>query len=162
MKTNTIRIKPDRLGFPLETCAVGRLSSAVFTIGGDIPDDIASIAVEVEYKDGDTEGRYTAAATRQEDGTHRAYLAPAYFPATSDSLKYHVLGIDERNNPRWLGTGALRILDNPADGSPVVPSVLPRNLYAYNPATRLYHKISAEANDLGEISVSIDQEGVKL
>ena len=112
--------------------------------------------------DGDEKKRYTAAGTRQADGTFRVYLAPAYFPAESDHLKYHVLGMDAQENPRWLGSGMLRIFDNPADGSPIAPDILPRNSYAYNPQTGLYYKIVAEVNDLGEITLSTEQEGVAL
>ena len=162
MKTNEITIRADRLNIPLETCAVGKLSSAVFTIGGDIPDDIAALAVVVEYKDGNEINRYTAAATAQGDGTWRVYLAPAYFPAASESLKYHVIGTDNQERPRWLGTGNLRIFDNPADGSAVMPDILPRNLYAYNPTTGLYYKVVAEINEMGEVTISAEQEGVTL
>ncbi len=162
MKTNVIQIDPDRLDLPLAPCAVGVLSSAEFTVCGDIPDDISALAVAVEYIDGQSVARYTAPGTRADDGTWRVYLAPGYFPAKSDGLKYHVVGTDTRGNPRWLGTGLLRVFANPANGSPVAPDVIPRNSYAYNPVTGLYHKIVAEVNDLGEITLSTEQEGVCL
>lgn len=162
MKENHVHLRPDRLDLPLAPCACGRLSSAVITVGGDIPDDVGNLAVYVEYMDGGEKKRYTAAGTRQADGTFRVYLAPAYFPAASDTLKYHVIGMDDHSNPRWLGSGVLRIFDNPAEGGGEVPDILPRNLYAYNPVTGLYHKLVAEVNDLGEISVSVNQEGVNL
>lgn len=167
MKTNHITLRPDKLGIPLECCAVGRASSAVFTIGGDIPDDIESLGVCVEYLDGDTVERYTAAGTRlpAADGnpeTWRVYFAPSYFPAESDALKYHVIGVDASGNPRWLGTGNLRIFDNPADGSGAAPSIIPAGSYAYNPLTGLYYKLIAEQNEYGVITVSVDQTGVEL
>ena len=40
--------------------------------------------------------------------------------------------------------------------------VLARNLYAYNPVTHLYHKITAEADAEGNITIALDQEGVTL
>ena len=162
MKTNIVTLRPDRLNFPLEECPVGRLSSAVFVIVGDIPDDIEGMSVVVEYMDNQTKRHYIAHATRQADGTFRAYIAPAYFPAVSNALKYHVVGEDEHQHPRWLGSGLLRILDNPADGSAVIPDILPRNLYAYNPTTGLYYKVVAEVNELGEVTVNVDQEGIAL
>ena len=164
MNTNKITVRPDRLYCPLEPLAVGALSSAVAIIGGDIPDDIESMVLSIEYTD-ETSGEtayYKAAATEQADGTWRAYIAPAYFPAASTSLKYHVIGTDSSGNPRWLGTGLLRILENPANGSAEVPDVLPRNLYAYNAKTGLYYKVIAEANEDGEITIAVDQEGVNL
>lgn len=168
MKENHIVIKADRLNFPLEQQAVGRLSSAVFVVEGDIPDDTAAISVKIEYVETPATqstsaviSLYTANGTLQEDGTWRVYLAPAYFPARDD-LSYHVMSEDGEGNPRWLGTGRLVILDNPSDGSPVMPDILPRNTYAYNPETGLYYKLVAEVNELGEVQVAVDQEGVEL
>lgn len=167
MKTNVIKLRPDRLNIPLATCPVGKLSSAVFVICGDIPDDVDSLAVEIERSpDPDTHQprpNYTAAATRQTDGTFRCYLSPFYFPEIAPDLHYHVMGTDTAApmaNPRWLGTGALRILENPANGSSVTPEIIPADTYIRNPVTGLYHKLVAEINEDGEISVSIEQEGI--
>lgn len=162
MKTNCITLRPDRLDLPLDPCACGRLSSAIITVGGEIPGDITGIAVAVEYMDGRDKKRYTAAATKQADGTFRAYLAPAYFPASSDQLKYHVIGMDTNENPRWLGTGLLRIIDNPANGSPVTPEILPRNLYVYSPTRQCYFKVIAKENEYGEIRLDVDETEVHL
>lgn len=160
MKTNFIELRPDRLDLPLDPLACGRLSSAVITVGGEIPDDIEAIAIDVEYMDGDEKKRYTAAGTRQADGTFRVYLAPAYFPAESDQLKYHVLGMDAQENPRWLGSGMMRIFDNPADGSPIAPEILPRNLYAYSPTRKCYFKVIARENEYGDIQLDVDETPV--
>ena len=92
MKTNHIELKPDRLNFPLATLSVGKLSSAVLTVGGDIPDDTAAVVVKVEYAEGEY---YIAAGARQTDGTWRVYLAPGYFPATATAFKYHVYITDQ-------------------------------------------------------------------
>ena len=110
--------------------------------------------------DGDEKKRYTAAGTRQADGTFRVYLAPAYFPAESDQLKYHVLGMDAQENPRWLGSGMMRIFDNPADGSPIAPEILPRNLYAYSPTRKCYFKVIARENEYGDIQLDVDETPV--
>ena len=167
MKAQHIRIRPDRLNAPLATCNVGRLSSAVFVIGGDVPDDIDTIAVQIgRTPDPNTHQprpNYTAAATRQTDGTFRCYLSPFYFPEIAPDLHYHVIGTDTAAptaNPRWLGTGDLRILENPANGSSVSPEIIPADTYIRNPATGLYHKLVAEVNEDGELSVAIEKEGI--
>ena len=91
----------------------------------------------------------------------RAYLSPFLFPDVSDALEYHIVGADVHGNARWLGTGALIVRDNPADGSPVVPEIIPADTYIRNPVTGLYHKLVAEVNDLGEIAVAVDPEGIE-
>lgn len=168
MKANYIHLRPDRLNQPLATCPVGKLSSAVFIICGDIPDDVDALAVQVERTvDPQTHQprpNFTAAATRQADGTFRCYLSPFCFPDVSaEGLCYHVVATDQQAptpNPRWLGTGALRVLENPANGSPVTPEIIPRDCYAYNPVTGLYHKIVAEVNEDGQITIATEQQGI--
>lgn len=165
MKENIVTIRADRLNRPTESCFVGKLSSAVFRIVGDIPDDIGGMTVQIGRTEDATTHQprenFTAAATRQDDGTFRCYLAPYYFPDVSDQLQYHIIGADAQGNARWLGTGALIVRDNPANGSPVVPEIIPADTYIRNPATGLYHKLTAEVNDLGELIAGVDPEGIE-
>lgn len=166
MKENQVTIRADRLNRPLETCFVGKLSSAVFRIVGDIPDDIGGVTVQIGRTEDATTHRprpnYTVASNRNADGkTFRCYLAPFCFPDVSDALEYHVLGTDEHGNARWLGSGPLIVRDNPANGSPVPPEIIPADTYIRNPVTGLYHRLVAEVNDLGEITVAADPEGIE-
>lgn len=165
MKDIRVTIRADRLNRPLETCFVGKLSSAVFSIAGDIPDDIDGMTVQIGRTADPTTHQsrpnFTAAATRKVDGTFRCYLSPFLFPDVSDALEYHVLGLDLNGNPRWLGSGALIVRDNPASGSPDVPEIIPHDTYIRNPVTGLYHKLTAEVNDLGEIAVGVESEGME-
>ena len=168
MKAQHIRIRPDRLNAPLATCNVGKLSSAVFIIEGDIPDDVDTIAVQIGRTDDPTthtpRQNFTAAANEVAGSTPRAfrcYLSPFHFPDVSNALQYHVIGTDENGNARWLGSGPLEVLDNPANGSPVVPEIIPADTYIRNPLTGLYHKLLVELNDLGQLVVAADQEGIE-
>ena len=167
MKAQHIRIRPDRLNAPLATCNVGKLSSAVFVIEGDIPEDVDTIAVQIgrtpDPQTHEPRPNYTAAATEVEGQTprcFRAYLSPFLFPDTSDALEYHVIGADDHSNARWLGTGPLIVRDNPANGSPVPPEVIPADTYIRNPATGLYHKLTAAVNEYGELSIDLESEGI--
>jgi len=167
MKAQHIRIRPDRLNAPLATCNVGKLSSAVFIIEGDIPEDVDTIAVQIgrtpDPQTQEPRPNYTAAATEVEGQTprcFRAYLSPFLFPDTSDALEYHVIGADDHSNARWLGTGPLIVRDNPANGSPVPPEVIPADTYIRNPATGLYHKLTAAVNEYGELSIDLESEGI--
>lgn len=159
MKYIRVRLNPDRLDDPLVPVTVGKLSSAVFIVEGDIPDDIVALAIEVT-RVGQGFENFTIAAVRS-DARFRAYANPFNFPTASDALKYHIIATDESGNPRWLGTGTLRVRDNPADGSPVTPDVLPADTYIRNPVTGLYHKLTAEINEYGEVSVAVESEGIQ-
>ena len=165
MKEHMVTIRADRLNRPLETCFCGKLSSAVFRIVGDIPDDMDGLTVQIGRTADETTHQprpnFTAAATRQGDGTFRCYLAPFYFPDASEGLEYHIVGLDAHGNPRWLGTGALIVRDNPAAGSPEVPEIIPADTYIRNPVTGLYHKLTAEVNEYGEIMVGVESEGIE-
>lgn len=170
MKAQHIKIRPDRLNAPLATCNVGKLSSAVFVIEGDIPEDVDTIAVQIgrtpDPQTQEPRQNYTAAASETTpDGsaarTFRCYLAPFYFPDEADALEYHIVATDTNDNPRWLGTGPLIVRDNPADGSPVTPEIIPADTYIRNPVTGLYHKLTAVVNEYGEITVAADPEGIE-
>lgn len=165
MKTNQIKLRPDRLNFPLATCDVGRLSSAVFEIVGDIPDDIDGITVQVERHEDpvthEPRANLTACASPVCDGTFRCYLSPFHFPDVSiKGLHYHILANDIKGNPRWLGTGALVVHENPANGTPEVAPIIPPDTYIRNPTNGLYYKLTAELNELGEIVTALSSEGV--
>ena len=166
MKAHNIRIRPDRLNDPLATCFVGKLSSAVFIVYGDIPDDVDTITVQIGRTDDPTTHQprqnFTVAANRNADGkTFRCYLSPFCFPDVSDALEYHVLGTDTNGNARWLGSGPLIVRDNPANGSPVPPEIIPADTYIRNPATGLYHKLTAAVNEYGELSIDLESEGIQ-
>ena len=168
MKAQHIRIRPDRLNDTLATCNVGRLSSAVFVIEGDIPDDADTIAVQIgrtpDPQTQEPRQNFTAAASEVAGSTPRAfrcYLAPFYFPDEADALEYHIMATDANGNPRWLGTGTLIVRDNPADGSPVTPDIIPADTYIRNPATGLYHKLTAAVNEYGELSIDLESEGIQ-
>lgn len=159
---NVITLRPGRLDLPLEPQAVGKLSSAVFVIVGEIPADMEGLTVQIERTPDGTTPRpnFTAATVRQDDGSYRCYLSPFYFPDASEALKYHIIGQDSHEAPRWLGSGNLRIFDNPANGSSVTPEVIPPDTYVRNPITGKYHKLTAALNALGELTIDVDTEGI--
>ena len=170
MKAQHIKIRPDRLNAPLATCNVGKLSSAVFVIEGDIPEDVDTIAVQIgrtpDPQTQEPRQNYTAAASETTPNgsaarTFRCYLAPFYFPDEADALEYHVVATDTNGNPRWLGTGPLIVRDNPADGSPVTPEIIPADTYIRNPATGLYHLLTATVDGDGNITLDLAEEGVE-
>ena len=170
MKAQHIRIRPDRLNAPLATCNVGKLSSAVFVIEGDIPDDTDTIAVQIgrtpDPQTQEPRKNFTAAAseTTPQGSAARAfrcYLAPFYFPDEADALEYHIVATDTNDTPRWLGTGPLIVRDNPADGSPVTPEIIPADTYIRNPATGLYHKLTAAVDEDGNLTVALEDEGIE-
>lgn len=159
MRHIRIKINPDRLDEPIIPATVGKLSSAVFFIEGDFPDDTDTLAIQFG-RVGENLANFTVAATRV-DGGFRAYASPFNFPTASDALRYHVIATDLNGNPRWLGSGLLRVRENPADGSPVVPEIIPADTYIRNPATGLYHKLTASVNEYGELSIDLEPEGIE-
>ena len=158
-----IHLDAGRLNFPLRTIWQGVLSSAVVVIHG-MPADIEGAGIVFGVAPtGQTPHDppvYRAVATRQADGTWRAYVSPFTFPTVGLSLEYSVVGADVHENPRWLGTGQLNVVDCPAAGSADAPDILPRDAYIRNPVTGKYHKLVAEVDEDGVVTVAIEQEGV--
>ncbi len=158
-----IHLDAGRLNFPLRTIWQGVLSSAVVVIHG-MPADIEGAGIVFGVAPtGQTPHdppTYRATATKQADGTWRAYVSPFTFPVVGLSLEYSVVGTDVHENPRWLGTGQLNVVACPANGSADAPDILPRDAYIRNPVTGLYHKLVAEVDEDGIVTVAIEQEGV--
>lgn len=159
-----LELKANTSAVNLPPMTVGKLSSQIVILKGSVDSDIKSLNIQLERVPDPVTGEkpesYAIAATETADGW-RCYISPYCVPDASADLKYHVVGIDELANPRWLGTGRLRVIDNPATGSPLQPSVVPPDTYLYNPATGLWHKLIAECDEAGVITVSVEQEGVQ-
>lgn len=159
-----IHLDAGRLNFPLRTIWQGVLSSAVLTVHG-VPADIDSLGVVFGVAPtGDVPHdppTFRAAATRQADDTWRAYVSPFVFPAVGVELEYSVVGADGHDNPRWLGTGQLNVVDCPAQGSADAPDVVPRNCYIRNPVTGLYHELTAAVDEYGNLMINLADEGVE-
>ena len=128
-----------------------------------VDDEIEALNVRIfrtPAADGTTRTPYVAAATLQQSGLWRCYLTPLCFSDVSSDLKYDLIGVDADGNPRHLGWGQLRVQESllTADGS--LPDIIPDDTYLYNPVTGLYHKLVAEVDEAGVVTVSVEQEGV--
>ena len=160
-----IELSPERLNQPLPPLYAGRLSSFVVELAASgVPDDIEAVRILFERtadSAGNDRNPVTAVATLTDAGAYRAYCSPFCFPDLSETLHYHVMATDTNGNPRWLGSGQLRVRENPANGSADEPEVIPSDTYIRNPTTGLYHKLTAFVDEYGEVSVSVAEEGIK-
>ena len=158
-----IYLDAGRLNFPLRTIWQGVLSSAVVVIHG-MPADIDGAGIVFGVApNGNTPHNpptFRAVATRQADGTWRAYVIPAVFPVVGLALEYSVVGMDAQDNPRWLGTGQLNVVACPAAGSADAPDIIPADTYIRNPSTGLSHKLTAIVDDAGSLTINLDDEGI--
>ena len=157
-----VEVDENSLQLPLVPLFAGKLSSMVVSVA-NVPGDVTDLALVVARTD-DADGKardpFKVAAQKQGDGTFRAYCNPYCFPDEAANLWYAAIGTDTNGNPRWLGTGRLKVLDNPANGSAVAPTIIPQDCYAYNPSTGKYHKITASLDEYGNISLDVESEGV--
>ena len=158
--TVRIRVDESRLNFPLIPISAGVLSSLDAEII-DVPYGMVALALLFEYGTGTT--NYQAACTKVRGDFWTCYANPYVFPAASDdgSLHYHVVGTDAHGNQKWLGTGQLRVLANPANGSSDIPTVVPHDTYIRNPVTGLYHLLTATVDEDGNITLNLADEGIE-
>lgn len=150
------------LNVPLRTLALGRLSSARLAFD-TLPDDTKALRVLFSRID-PADDPIAADATVSIDGAHvtaTCYCSPFCFPAVSDDLTYSVIATDTEGHPRWLGTGSLRVLPCPANGSATVPEIVPADTYIRNPATGLYHKLTATLDEDGNLTLNLADEGIR-
>lgn len=126
MRDTHITINADRPNQPLTPLIVGANCAASAIIEGAIPRDVVSLAVEIERTpDGQTpRPNFVVSATRFEHGcAFGVYFNPFCFTDITDALQYHINGTDEHGNPRYLGSGSLRVLKSTIGTSPVPPPV---------------------------------------
>jgi len=154
-----IRIDESRLNFPLAPIYAGVLSSLYLEVV-DVPDTVDTLGLLFEYGDGTH--RFRADCSKDGD-TWKCYVNPYVFPAVnvSGALAYHAVATDGHGNEQWLGTGRLYVYQNPANGSSDAPAVVPKDTYIRNPATGLYHLLTASVDEDGNLTVSLSEEGVE-
>lgn len=127
-------------------------------------DEVEALNVRIfrtSAPDGTARDPYVAAATLQQDGLWRCYLTPLCFSDVASDLQYDLIGVDAQGNPRHLGTGLLRVQESHLTADGTLPDVIPADTYLYNPSTGLYHKLTAEVDDQGCITVAVEQEGIE-
>ena len=153
-----IEVNESQLAWPLRPLWAGILAAQTVEVVG-VPGGMAELGMLVEAAGSDTP--FAAAGTDMGGGRWRVYLMPYCFPKASDlGLKYQIVGTDANGERTWLGTGALGVKDCGAAGSSLIPSVIPADTYVRNPKTGLYHKVTAEVDEDGNITLGVETEGV--
>ncbi len=161
MYRNVIQLRPDKPNFPLSPVWVGDASAAVFLFPG-LHSGITAISLLITPVES---GAVEEVAGTVEDGVGTVYCAGWVFPDTGIT-KYEVAltasapdGTDDL--VFWAGTGILTVLPASLEGINPVKPIIPQNSYARDPETGLYHLITAELNELGEITLSVATEGIE-
>ena len=154
-----IKVDEAHLGWPLRTVWAGALSSLTLYVE-DVPPGFTEL--EVQFGAPGRAEPFRAAGVEERCGVWRVYAMPWCFPAASDgALEYQVVGTDAEGGRAWLGTGALTVRANNAQGSADAPAIIPADTYVRNPVTGLYHRLTAEVNECGEVTVAVGGEGVE-
>ena len=127
-------------------------------------DEVEALNVRIfrtPAQDGTARDPYVAPATLQQDGLWRCYLTPLCFSDIANDLQYDLIGVDAQGNPRHLGAGLLRVQKSHLTADGTLPDVVPADTYLYNPTTGLWHKLTADVDDQGVITVAVEQEGIE-
>lgn len=155
----TIKVDEAHLGWPLRAVWAGALSSLTLYVE-DVPPGFT--ALEVQFGAPGRAEPFRAAGVRERCGVWRVYAMPWCFPAASDgALEYQVIGTDAEGGRAWLGTGTLTVRANNAQGSADAPEIIPADTYVRNPVTGLYHRLTADVNEHGEVTVAVEEEGIE-
>ena len=151
-----IIIDESRLNWPRRKIYAGVLSSLDVIVKG-VPSGVSEL--EIRFGAEGRENPISARGRMVQDGVWHVYAMPFCFPSAAGDLKYEIVCTDEGGNARWLGTGALAVLACSAAGSGEEPQIVPRDTYLRNPVTGLYHRLVAEVDEDGVLTVAVHQEG---
>lgn len=144
-------------GAPLPTLTVGRGSALELEVAG-APDGLQSLQLHVS--DAETPHTYTpVAATPLPGNVWRAYAGGLNF-RTPGRAFYQLTGRDARDGNVWLGKGWLNIEDCVLHRDDADVPIVPEDCYIRNPATGLWHKVTATMDD-GEIVLQYEKEGIE-
>ena len=141
-------------GTELPELRVGRASSLDLTLAG-VPADLENLELHVKVG----EAFAIAVARRIPGGEWAAYASPAFFP-TVGTAAYHLTAKDPEGNSRWLGAGRVRILDSVLNVDGAQAPILPDDTYVRNPVTGLYHLLTVTADEDGNLTPEIADEGI--
>jgi len=118
---------------------------------------ITAVSVAATFPDGSTT---TRAAVQSANGVWVATIpATATSGRTANGLRIMADGVDENGEAVTgyiLGVADFAVASFSATPAPVIPA----DTYIRNPATGKYHKLTAELNELGEITIDVDEEGI--
>ena len=162
MYRREIKLRADLVNFPLEPVWVGQASAAVFRVT-NIPAGISAVSILITTAADDAAQECAGSTVSLGEAT--VYCAPWIFAEVGTGNYQVVLSAadpsgDEEEVKFYAGTGLLTVMDAELGGIQPVAPVIPRNSYARNPITEKYHLITAEVNELGEITLSVAEEGV--
>ena len=153
-----IIVDESRLNWPRRKIYAGVLSSLDIVVKG-VPLGVSGL--EIRFGAAGSDVPFSARGRMCADGSWHVYAMPFCFPAAASGLEYEIVCTDADGNARWLGTGALDVLACGANGSGEEPTIVPRDTYLRNPVTGLYHRLVAEVDEDGVLTVAVDQEGVE-
>ena len=143
-----------RLDRPLDTVVAARSASKEFEIE-DVPEGTESVTVRLGR--GDSGSLSSVTATLLPCGRWRVYASPLYFPAVGEA-EWHLVGRDRMGQTSYMGRGRLKIVESVSDDGGE-PPLVPEDTYLRNPATGLWHKLTAVFEN-GEILPIVEKNGV--
>lgn len=148
----TINDDPQR---PLPAIPVGRGSVFEADIH-NVPDTLDELQIHIGRID--REGAFTPVnCIARSDRRWYGYVNGLAFPDVGKA-EYHITGIDTRGCSHWLGSGVVRVMPSVlhSDAAPIIPE----DTYLRNPATGLWHKLTASIDEYGNIVPEIETEGI--
>jgi hypothetical protein len=166
MYYRVITINAAQPNFPLSPVWVGDGSAAVFWFD-NLPANITGISLLLTpVGGGDVEEVAGSVTGVPGSNMGTVYCAAWLFPDTG-TTQYEVVlyAADPAGGAEdvayWAGKGVLTVMAASMEGITPVKPIVPKNSYARDPLTGLYHLITAEQNELGEIVLSVATEGVE-
>lgn len=152
----TIVLNPSCTDLGLPEVRVGR-ASAFYALVRGVPAAFDNVQIHFCRPGGTAPS--VATGVRVPGNDVRVYASPLHFP-DEGRTRYHITARDAEGASVWLGSGTLQIEPSVLNADGQDAPLVPEDTCIRNPKTGLYHKLLAEANEDGEITLSLEQEGI--
>lgn len=158
MYKKIIAVNPASPNFPLPPVWIGVNSNALIVLTGVPTGFTAQLYLT---KVGASVAVYFDASVSS-DGVISIFVPGANFPAAGTTGKYEIILTEtETSRPYWSGKGLLTVMAA-SSGTVTAGYGTAMETYIRNPATGLYHLITASINEDGDITTVTDPTGVEL
>lgn len=134
-------------------------ASAYYALIRGVPEEVDH--VEVHFGKPENASTNAVVCRRVPGGDWKVYANGFFFPDVGKTV-YHITARSDKGDSVYLGGGTLRVTQSVLNVTEGEEPIIPADTMVRNPRTGLWHKLTAEVNDDGQVVVGVEKEGITV